>query len=383
MTIIEPIWRVVLLAALAAGQMSPADTSLSAALSELNQGRVIESIEQLKQVVRTNPANGSAYFYLSSLYTQMGEYPAAERYIQRAIEINPKQGEYYHQLGLIRYRQKQWQTALKLFQRALDAGSGRNEAAVLKSVGDVELELFDREAAFQAYTRALTIQPRDAQIRLALGRYHLDRGEPERAIEHLLAALEADPSLRAAYPLLGRAYRQSGNLPSSESVLKKGLDGDPADQDTRYALGQTLVALGRVDEGRAELDKYDKIRQQVSSADASYKAALSRLDDGNFAEGERLLRDAIRLAPAYGPALHSLGTLLLDRGSADKAVPFLNGAVEANPLSAENWYSLAEAYSKTGKTAEALQAAKRAAVLNDEDSRYQRLLAEIQQRLKQ
>jgi tetratricopeptide (TPR) repeat protein len=373
---------VLMLAALSAGQMSASDSSLSAALADLNKGRVIESIQQLKQIVRANPANGSAYFYLASLYTQMGEYPFAERYIQRAIEINPKQGEYYHQLGLIRYRQKQWPAALKLFQQALAVGSGRNEASVLKSLGDVELDLFDRDAAFQAYTRASTLQPDDAQIRLALGRFHLERGEPERAIEHLLAALEADPSLRAAYPLLGRAYRQSGNLPSSESVLKKGLDGDPSDQDTRYALGQTLVAMGRVDEGRAELDKYDKIRQQVAGADASYKAALSRLDAGNFTESEKLLREAIRLAPAYGPALHSLGDLLIDRGSADKALPFLNGAIQANPLGADNWYSLAEAYSKTGKLAEALEAAQRAVVLNDEDSRYQRLLVELRQRLK-
>lgn len=380
--IVEPIWRVVMMAVLAAGQMSPGDSSLSAALAELNKGHVIDGIQELKQILRTNPENGSAYFYLSTLYTQMGEYPVAERYIQRAIEINPKQGEYYHQLGLIRYRQKQWQTALKLFQQALKIGAGRNQAPVWKSVGDVELELFDRDAAFQAYTQALRLQPHDAQIRLALGRFYLERGEPDPAIEHLLAALETDPSLRAAYPLLGRAYRQSGNLPASESVLKKGLEADPADQDTRYALGQTLLAMGRVDEGRDELDRYDKIRQQVAGADASYKAALSRLADGNFAEAEKLLRDALRLAQGYGPALHSLGALLLDRGSPDKAVPFLNGAVEANPLSAENWYSLASAYSKTGRLPEGLEAAKRAVVLNDEDSRYQQLLVEIQQRLK-
>src|SRR5712675_770386 len=104
MMILEVVWRFVLLTALAAAQVSSRDSSLSAALAELDKGHILESIQQLKQIVQTNPANGPAYFYLSTLYTQMGEPAVAERYVRRAIEINPKQGEYYHQLGLIRYR---------------------------------------------------------------------------------------------------------------------------------------------------------------------------------------------------------------------------------------------------------------------------------------
>src|SRR5262249_10974415 len=147
-----------------------------------------------------NPGDGTSYFYLSTLYTQMREYAVAERYLQRAMQINPKQGAHYYQLGLIRYRQKQWVAALDLFKQALELGSGSNDARVWRSIGDVQLDLFNRDAALQAYTQALRLQPRDAQTRLALGRFYLDRGEPDRAREHLVAALEIDSSLKAAYP---------------------------------------------------------------------------------------------------------------------------------------------------------------------------------------
>jgi tetratricopeptide (TPR) repeat protein len=382
MMIPEAICRLVLLIALAAAQMSSRDSSLSAALAELDKGHILESIQQLKQIVRTSPADGSAYFYLSTLYTRMGEYAAAERYIQRAIEINPQQGEYYHQLGLIRDRQKQWGAALGLFKQALEIGSGKNEAPVWKSIGDVELELFDRDAALQSYTQALRIQPNDAQTRLALGRFYLERGEPDRAIEHLLAALESDPLLLAAYPLLGRANRQSGNLSAAESILRETLNTSPADQESRYALGQTLLAMGRADEAGEELGRYERIRQQVASANINYETALARLADGKFAEAEKSLLEAVRLAPTYGPALHSLGSLLLDRGAPEKALAFLHRAVEVNPLNAASWYGIGAAYFKTGKTAQAFEAAKRAVALNEDDRRYQRLLAEIQGRLK-
>jgi tetratricopeptide (TPR) repeat protein len=283
-------------------------------------------------------------------------------------------------LGLIRYRQNQWRPALESFNQALKLGAGNNEAAVWRNIGDVQVELFDRDAALQAYETALRLQPKDAATQLSLGRFYLDRSEPARAIQHLLATLEINPSLRPAYAVLGRAYRQSGDLQSGIGIFKKALDTDPADQESRYALGQILLAAGRADEGRAELEQYDKIRRQVGKADDDYDRALLRIEARQFSEAEKLLREAVELAPGYGPALHSLGTLLIDRGSPDKATDFLKRAVKANPLNAASWFSLGNAYLKTGKLAEALDAANWAVVLEDENTQYQQLLRDIQAR---
>ena len=81
--------------------------------------------------------------------------------------------------------------------------------------------------------------------------------------------------------------------------------------------------------------------------------------------------------PVHLIAKLALGSLLLDRGSPEKALAFLDRAVEVNPLNAASWYGIGSAYLKTGKMAEALEAAKRAVVLNEEEPRYQRLVAEI------
>ena len=362
--------------------MPTRDAALSAALEGLNRGRVLESIEQLKEIVRSNPKDATAHFYLSTLFTEIGEYDFAERYLRRAMEADPKQGVYYHQLGLIRYRQKQWRSALELFKEALNIGAGSNEATVWRSIGDVQVELFDRAAALQAYETAVRIQPRDARSRLALGRFYLERSEPDSAIQQLRAALEIDPLLRAVYPVLGRAYRQKGDLASAASVLKKAVGDDPADQESRYALGQVLLASGSAEEGRRELDKYENVRQQVDAANERYKLGLSRLEAGKNSDAEQLFREALRLAPTYGPALLSLGTLLLDRGSPDKAMDFLKRAVDATPLNATAWFGLGNAYFKTGKLTEALVAARRAVVLDEDDSRYQRLVTDIQTRIR-
>jgi tetratricopeptide (TPR) repeat protein len=334
----------------------------------------------LKDILRSDPTSDPAYFYLSTLYTAMNEYDAAERYLQRAMELNPKQSAHYHQLGMIRYRQEQYRSALEFFKQALELGPGSNEAPIWRSIGDVQVALFDRDAAAQAYETALRIAPRNADTQLALGRFYLERSTPDRAISHLRTAREIDPQRRSVYPVLGRAHRQAGDLSSAVTILREALDADPSDQESRYALGQILVAMGRVDEGHTELDKYEKIRQQVVNANNNYDNALRLIEARRFSEAEKLLREAVRLAPAYGPGLHSLGTLLLDRGSPERAVDILKRATEANPLNAASWFSLGTAYFKSGKLSDALEAAKRAVVLNDENSEYQQLFREIQAR---
>src|SRR5689334_19849406 len=103
--------------------MPSRDPSVSSALAELNKGRVLEGIAQFRQILQSDPANAPAYFYLSTVYTQMGEVEIAERYVRRAMELNPKQSAHFLQLGLIRFRQKQWRPALEFFQEALTLGA--------------------------------------------------------------------------------------------------------------------------------------------------------------------------------------------------------------------------------------------------------------------
>ena len=71
MMILQPISRFVILIALSAAQMPSRDAAVSAALSELEKGRALESIQQFKDIIRANPADASSYFYLSTLYTQL------------------------------------------------------------------------------------------------------------------------------------------------------------------------------------------------------------------------------------------------------------------------------------------------------------------------
>jgi tetratricopeptide (TPR) repeat protein len=361
----------------ALGQMSPRERSLPAALADLNAGKVFDAVDKLKQLAREQTESGPAYYYLARIYTEMGELDAAERYLNRAIAADPKKGVYSYQSGVIRQRQKKSSEALALFERALSLGVGADEAAVWRNIGNARAQLFEREGALEAYERSIQIEPNDARTRLALGQFLLDKDDPQKAIVHLRAAVDLEPKLPSALASLGRAYRRLGDTTSAVEILKRALELDAADQESRYSLGQLLLSLGRADEGRKELETYQRIVDQVSQADRNYDAATVHIAAGRVAEAQKLLEQSLALAPAYSPALRELGNVLLERGKPREAAEMFKRAAALNPVNAAIHFGLGTAYFRTNNLPEAAEETRRALVLDEDNPRYHRQMEDI------
>jgi len=73
---------------------------------------------------------------------------------------------------------------------------------------------------------------------------------------------------------------------------------------------------------------------------------LARGDDLQGAESH--LRRAVQIAPAYPKANEELGSILLNRGKPEEAIPFLRKATELNPKSAECFFKLGGALKLAG-----------------------------------
>ncbi|CAA0102354.1 Uncharacterised protein [Zhongshania aliphaticivorans] len=62
-----------------------------------------------------------------------------------------------------------------------------------------------------------------AMLRFGLAKAYFD-SQPELAVEHLRECVALDPDYSAAWNLLGKAYVQTGDKVSAESVWSTGLD---------------------------------------------------------------------------------------------------------------------------------------------------------------
>jgi tetratricopeptide (TPR) repeat protein len=359
--------------------MRESDT-VTAAIADLNRGKVFESISRLKQVPPEN-RTPQAYFYLSGIYTEMGRYDTAYRYLNSAMKGNPPQGAHYHQLGLIRRYEGCRPEAIAAFTYALKLGMGKEEATLWRHVGDVLEDLLERDKAMDAYRNALRIRPDDAGSHLALGKLHLDRNDAGNAIPELRTAMEISPALPGLHAALGRAYRAAGDSASAIAILTKGIERDSSDQDSRYILAQILLATGRAKEGREALEEYQRLQERVTRTNTTFETAVGLAQAGDLSGAEKALRDVLDGAPRYASALQILGTVLLNRGRLQPALEAFSQARAANPLNPETYFNMGAAYLRSGKGADALEMTQKALVIEDEDARFYAQLSEIYSRM--
>jgi predicted CXXCH cytochrome family protein len=126
------------------------------------------------------------------------------------------------------------------------------------------------------------------------------------AEENLGEALAIDPSFTAAYVNLADLYRNQGRDAEAESLLRRGLTraGDPA--SIEFALGLTLVRLGKKDDALGHLRRAHETRPDVTRF--GYVYAVAQFDTGRQTSALRTLEHLHKRFPANREVLQLLVT---------------------------------------------------------------------------
>jgi Tfp pilus assembly protein PilF len=97
--------------------------------------------------------------------------------------------------------------------------------------------------------------------------------------------------------------------------------------------------------------------------------AHGALREGDFARSEQIYCEILERAPKNPDALHGFGTMLLQQGKPDKAVPYLEDAVNAGKVPGQFYVNLAVALEQSGKVSRALKVLKRG-ISQDRDNAF-------------
>jgi Tfp pilus assembly protein PilF len=190
----------------------------------------------------------------------------------------------------------------------------RETAYRANNIGVARLEQYDFPAAIEAFRRALAIDPALALARLNLGIALFYGGEPESARKELEAAKaalpdrpqpdyvlgliaraadrtddavkaftrvrELDPSDAGAAINLGQLLVQQRRFDEAITLLRPAIEAEPFNATAAYGLATALVRSGAAEEGRAAMDKFQKLRE------SGYAVTFSQayLEQGRYAE---------------------------------------------------------------------------------------------------
>lgn len=116
-----------------------------------------------ERIIEIDTMNAVALNYVGYTYAERNErLEYALELIDRALTIEPENGYYIDSRGWVLYRMGRRDEALSDLKRASQLVE---DAVILEHLGDVHLELGDREAARAAYERALELDPGNAGLK--------------------------------------------------------------------------------------------------------------------------------------------------------------------------------------------------------------------------
>lgn len=301
------------------------DTSVLYYLGRLDlmEGNMNSAVERLLQVVSTPPYPDTAY-YLGSAYLKKGNFEAAEKWLKLAAGNSPRDFRIPDHLA-------------RTYQRA-----GR------------------REEAEKAYALSSQLRQRynEASRHAVACSHALETQTFEQAIEPCRELL--DPSDPDRLTTLGMIYGQHGHYAAAVEPLARAAQLDPESYEIQHNLGLTLFRLGRYTEGRGPLERAVALRPDYFGSNALLGAALYALKEDTMAYN--VLDHAHQLNPQdqdTSQLLFNVSTILARKNLAaqkyDRALPYLEKAVELRPQEAEAHRQLAQIYERLGRIRKAAQ----------------------------
>jgi adenylate cyclase len=153
-------------------------------------------------------------------------------------------------------------------------------------------------AAYQAATKAVALDSRDAASQSALGCCEVLMRRTDDAIARLKVAIDLNPNLTWAHANLGLALASSGRGDEAVAPLSEALRLSPRAQNNfmyHHLMGFALFVAGRYEEGLASADTSLRENSGLPGAYRVRAACLSEL--GRLDEAKAAFAEFLRLAP--------------------------------------------------------------------------------------
>jgi tetratricopeptide (TPR) repeat protein len=323
-------------------KLAPADTALrlNLAMALRAKGDAAEALPLLESLATEHPEEANFSYQLGQTLRQNGNLPAALDAFEKALDANGEMPEAYYALAATLKEQASAQRRL-------------GEANLLHSTNRADLE------------QALALNPAAANAYSLLGRSYRESGDLPRARRMFQRALALNPNAPYPYFDLAVIYLRQQQLPAAIGQFESGLNlgfsdtpipdldlainelrqaiaRDPKNAEAHNTLGRLLGWAG-ASEKQIIAEFEEAIRLEPSFAQAHNNLGLVYTQSGEDDKAAVAYREAVKLRPDFADAHQNLGTLLITSDAAE-AVRELEKAISLQPRLLKAHYNLALAY---------------------------------------
>jgi Tfp pilus assembly protein PilF len=160
----------------------------------------------------------------------------------------------------------------------------------LMNAGKNYLDQGDATNALTIYKKAEAIAPNDADLHLNLANAYLVDGKAPETISETDEVLKLEPNSAAAYFIKGAAYLRQQNFEEAVKALENSKKIDPGETGTLFLLGMARIGLKQWDAAIAAFQEGLKMDPNHLHSAAHYLLGQSLLRVGRQDEGQRELQ---------------------------------------------------------------------------------------------
>ena len=210
-------------------------------------------------------------------------------------------GKSYHNLGMGFYQNGETERSIAAYQQSLRFLP--NRTTTLNHLAQALRQKNDLSASASVLIRAAQLAPHDPSIlySAALGLHLL--GEPARAVEYCLAALELQPNAEL-YLLLGTCYLELQQTSQAQTAYRQSIALDPQQLVAYTHLANTLETP------QAITTLEQALTAGIENAELYKRLGRLYFQQGEAAQAAELHRLAIAIAPDNVQAHTNLGAIL-------------------------------------------------------------------------
>lgn len=263
----------------------------------------------------------------------------AAGFAKRALDAERSNPVAMALLALASMHLRRFNDGQKLMKRALEAG--QLEPEVHDVHGRVEHSLGKLDAAANAFTRALQLDPQFAMSYRNLGILLLDAGIYDQSLEALIMAIKLNPQDAVAFYHLGLIKKRQGNDAEAIDAYSMAVAIKPDYAEAHINLGKIAIDRGRIELGEKACRRAIEIDPTIAQAYVNLGMVLR--EQKRLEEALEAGRKGVELCPSDGPAQSNLGNVYMDLKRYQEALSCFRKAMEFQPSFATSYFNYGNA----------------------------------------
>src|SRR5882762_2269222 len=268
------------------------------AARDLQNHQIAEAESKCLRALSTDRQHRGALNVLGMVLHAQGRHEDAVRVFNALTQFEPRNAQYWGNLGTALRPTRRYDAALEAYDRALQLGGVTPD--LLYNIGVLHVDRYDYESATALFSRAVSLAPADAGLRLAFAQCCFDIMRSEEAV----AILEDWPSFAGLTPQIIAGIAQllvaMGETRRAQPALARVLENAERGGPTSLRLVRVLERTNRLSEAREALTRI-KARPETVSGDPDLLLAEASLAqrDGADEEAYATLEEAHRSQVAF------------------------------------------------------------------------------------